>query len=55
MLDVEIRAGEKNFKSVGHEGLKSQVGPVVNRKSGAALFMPISNPASQIILSMTRQ
>lgn len=51
MLDVEIRAGEKNFKSVGHQGSKSQVNPVVNRKSGAALLMPISNPASQMILS----
>jgi uncharacterized protein (DUF1684 family) len=54
MLDVGIRAGEKNFKSVGHQGLKSQVSPVVNRKSGAALFMAISHPASQIILSVIR-
>jgi uncharacterized protein (DUF1684 family) len=54
MLDVEIRAGEKNFKPVGHQGLKSQVSPVVNRKSGAALVMPISNPASQMILSVMR-
>ncbi len=50
MLDVEIRAGEKNFRSVGHQGLKSQVNPVVIRKSGAALFIPIFNPASQRIL-----
>jgi uncharacterized protein (DUF1684 family) len=52
MLDIEIRAGEKNFRSVVHQGLKSQVNPVVNRKSGAALFIPISNPASQMILSV---
>jgi uncharacterized protein (DUF1684 family) len=52
MLDVEIRAGEKNFRSVGHQGLKSQVNPVVNRKSGAALFIPISKPPSQMILSL---
>ncbi len=52
ILDVEIRAGEKDFRSVGHQGLKSQVNPVVNRKSGAALFIPISNPASQMILSV---
>jgi len=37
---------------VGHQGLKSQVNPVVNRTPGAALFMPISNPASQMILSV---
>jgi uncharacterized protein (DUF1684 family) len=55
MLDVEIRAGEKNFKSAGHHGLKSQVSPVLNRKSGAALFIPISNPASQMILSVIRR
>jgi uncharacterized protein (DUF1684 family) len=54
MLDVGIRAGEKTFKSVGHQGLKSQVSPVVNRKFGAALFMPVSDPASQIILSVIR-
>jgi|GEM_PF-192662 len=52
MLDVEIRAGEKHFRSGGHQGLKSQVNPVVNRTPGAALFMPISNPASQMILSV---
>jgi uncharacterized protein (DUF1684 family) len=52
MLDVKIRAGERNLKSAGHQGLKSQVSPVVNRKSGAALFMPISTPASQMILSV---
>jgi uncharacterized protein (DUF1684 family) len=54
MLDVEIRAGEKNFKSVGHQGSKSQVTPVVRRKSGTVLFMPISNPASQMILPVIR-
>ncbi len=54
MLDVEIRAGEKNFKSVSHQGLKSQVNPVIHRKSGAALLIPISNPASQMILSVMR-
>jgi uncharacterized protein (DUF1684 family) len=54
MLDIAIRAGEKTFKSVGHSGLKSQVRPVVKRKFGTALFMPISNPASRIILSVTR-
>jgi uncharacterized protein (DUF1684 family) len=52
MLEVEIRAGEKNFRSVSHQGLKSQVNPVVNRKSGAALLIPISNPTSQTIFSV---
>ena len=52
MLDVGMRAGEKNFRSVGHQDLKSQVNPVVNRKSGAALLIPISNPASQMTLSV---
>jgi uncharacterized protein (DUF1684 family) len=52
MLDVEIRAGERNLKSAGHQGLKSQVNPVVTRKSGAALLIPISNPTSQMILSV---
>jgi len=32
-LDVEIRAGEKSFKSVGHQGLKSEAHPAVNRRS----------------------
>jgi hypothetical protein len=49
MLDVEIRAGEKNFKSAGHQGSKSQVGPIVNRQLGAALLTPIGNLASQNI------
>jgi uncharacterized protein (DUF1684 family) len=31
MLNIEIRAGEKAFKSVGHEGLRNQVNPVVRR------------------------
>jgi uncharacterized protein (DUF1684 family) len=52
MLDVEIRAGERHVKSASHQGLKSQVNPVVNRKSGAALLIPISNPASQMTLSV---
>ena len=30
-----------------HHGLKNTVSPVVSRKSGAALFIPISIPASQ--------
>ena len=51
MLDVEIRAGEKNFRPFGHQGSKNQVSPVVNRKSGAALLMPISTPASQMIFA----
>ena len=54
MLDIEIRAGEKNFKQVDDQGLKSNVSPVVNRKSGAALFIPISNPISHMILSVMR-
>jgi uncharacterized protein (DUF1684 family) len=49
MLDVEIRAGEKNFKSAGHQGSKGQVGPIVNRQLGAASLTPIGNPASQNI------
>jgi uncharacterized protein (DUF1684 family) len=53
MLDIEIRAGEKNFRSVGHEGLRKLVNPVANRKAGAALFNPISNPASHMILSQS--
>lgn len=52
VLDVEIRAGERNFKPVSRQSSKSQVSPVVNRKSGAALLMPISTPASQMILSV---
>jgi uncharacterized protein (DUF1684 family) len=54
MLDVAIRAGERNFRSGPPQGLKSQVNPVVNRKSGAALLMPISTPASQMILSVIK-
>jgi len=42
MLDVEIQAGEKNFRPFGHQGSKNQSVPVVNRKSGAALLIPIS-------------
>lgn len=52
MLDVEIRAGEKNYRSVGPQGSKSQVNPVVNRKSGAALLIPISSPASPMSFSV---
>jgi uncharacterized protein (DUF1684 family) len=55
MLDFEIRAGEKHFKSTGHQGLKNQVNPVVNRKLEAALFIPISNPAPQMVLPRIRQ
>ena len=55
MLDVEIRAGEKNFKLVGHEGLRNRVNPVANRKPQAALFNPISNPPSPMILSEIKQ
>jgi hypothetical protein len=51
MLNFEIRAGEKSFKSVGHQGLRNQVNPVVRRKSEAALFISISNLASELILS----
>lgn len=54
MMDIEIRSGEKNFKQVDDQGLKSNVSPVVNRKSGAALLIPISNPASHMILSVMR-
>jgi len=35
VLDVEIRAGERNFRSVGQRSLKNQVNPVANRKSEA--------------------
>jgi uncharacterized protein (DUF1684 family) len=52
MLDVEIRAGERHIRSGSRQGLKSQVNPVVNRKSGAALLIPISSPASQMTLSV---
>ena len=54
VLDVEIRAGEKTFKSVVHQDLKSQGNPAVNRKPRAALLSPIPNPASQMILSATQ-
>ena len=55
MLDVEIRAGEKNFKSFNHQGLKNQVNPVVHRKSEAASLSPISNPGSPMVLSAIKQ
>jgi uncharacterized protein (DUF1684 family) len=55
MLDVEIRAGEKIFKPVGHQGLKNLAPSALNRKTETNSFKPTSNPASEIALSGIRQ
>jgi len=55
LLDVQIRAGEKAFRSVSYQSSKSHVSPMADRKSKATSFIPISNPPQKIMPATGQQ